>query len=42
MSMSLTESVVEDAARCEALLSKIISGELRVKDEGRILGRKSV
>lgn len=35
-----TEFVVKDAARCEALLSKLISGELRVKDADRFVDKE--
>jgi hypothetical protein len=37
--MNFVESIVEDAAVNDTLLPKLISGELRVKDARRIVGR---
>lgn len=39
MSQAFTESIVEDAALRDALLPKLISGELRTKDVERIVER---
>ena len=35
----ITESLVEDATLRDTLLPKLISGELRVKDAERFIGR---
>lgn len=37
MSGNFTEFIVEDVARCNKLLPKFISGELRVKNAERIM-----